>query len=436
MKGFVLGGTRSGVGKTVATLAAITALEDAGQTVQPAKAGPDFIDPGHHAAVAGRPSRTLDAWLQDPAALRRNYHRGNGDICVIEGVMGLYDGEVSSTAMVAEALDLPVVLVVDGSAGMESIAATAHGFRTFADYLGRDIEVAGIISQQTHGGRHAQGIRDALPEELTYFGRIPPDDRLKIPDRHLGLHSPAEDPIPEDALVDAAAEIETDRLLSLASEPVPVQSEEQFSPSDKPAVVIVRDEAFRFIYPATIECLRAGAEVATVSSIAGDGLPDADAIYIPGGYPELHAPALADSQTLDAIASAAAEGVPIYAECGGMMALAESLETVDGERYDMADVLPANVRMCERYQALDHVAIRSVRESPIARRDDTLHGHEFHYSVASIGDDARFAFTVDRGEGITDDRDGLLEYDTVGTYAHVHPASGAFDRLLQRAGGQ
>ena len=174
MNGFVLGGTSSGVGKTVSTLAVIRALSNAGYDVQPAKAGPDFIDPSHHEAIAGTPSRTLDLWLEGEDGLRANYHRGDGDICVVEGMMGLYDGDASSTAMVAEALSLPVVLVVDASAGMESVAATALGFREYADSIGRDIEVVGVIAQRAHGGRHEQGIRDALPDGLRYLGRIPP----------------------------------------------------------------------------------------------------------------------------------------------------------------------------------------------------------------------------------------------------------------------
>ena len=147
MNGFVLGGVSSGVGKTVATLAIMHALDTAGYAVQPAKAGPDFIDPSHHEAIAGRPSRTLDLWLEGSEGLRRNYDRGEGDICVVEGVMGLYDGDGSSTAMVAETLDLPVVLVVDAKAGMESVAATAYGFREYAATINRDIDVAGEIGR-------------------------------------------------------------------------------------------------------------------------------------------------------------------------------------------------------------------------------------------------------------------------------------------------
>ncbi|MFC7186736.1 cobyrinic acid a,c-diamide synthase [Halorubrum yunnanense] len=433
MKGLVLGGVSSGVGKTVATLAAIRALDDAGRTVQPAKAGPDFIDPSHHERVAGRPSRTLDLWLQGEAGLRRNYARGGGDVCLVEGVMGLYDGDGSSTAAVAEALDLPVVLVVDASAGMESVAATALGFRAYAERAGRDIDVGGVIAQRAHGGRHEEGIREALPDELAYVGRIPPNDDLEVPERHLGLHMGDESPLPGDALDAAAEGLRTERLLDIAREPAgaaePNEAREQTG-ADRPRVAVARDEAFRFAYPATVERLRERASVEPFSPTAGDQLPPCDGVYLPGGYPELHAAELAESPTLDEVASAAAEGVPVLGECGGLMALAESLTTVEGETHAMAGVLPADVRMRDRYQALDHVELRARRDAPTAAAGETLRGHEFHYSAADVGDDARFAFDVERGTGIDGDRDGLIEHRTLGTYCHVHAESGAFDAFL------
>jgi cobyrinic acid a,c-diamide synthase len=437
MKGIVLGGVSSGVGKTVATLAAIRALEGAGHAVQPAKAGPDFIDPSHHERVAGRPSRTLDLWLQGADGLRRNYARGAGDVCVVEGVMGLYDGDRSSTAAVAEALDLPVVLVVDASAGMESVAATALGFRAYADRAGRDIDVAGVIAQRAHGGRHEDGIREALPADMAYLGRIPPNDDLTVPERHLGLHMGAESPVPEDALDAAAEGIRTERLLDLAREPAGETDESSDGASaveatagDRPRVAVARDEAFRFAYPATIERLRERATVESFAPTAGDPLPPCDGVYLPGGYPELHAAALAESPALADVAEAAAAGVPVLGECGGLMALAESLTTVEGETHAMAGVLPADVRMRDRYQALDHVELRARRDAPTAAAGETLRGHEFHYSAADVAGDARFAFDVERGTGIDGDRDGLTEHRTLGTYCHVHPESGAFDAFL------
>jgi cobyrinic acid a,c-diamide synthase len=439
VKGVVLGGTNSGVGKTVATLATIRALRDDGHAVQPAKAGPDFIDPSHHAQVADRPSRTLDLWLEGTDGLRRNYARGDGDICVVEGVMGLYDGDCSSTAMVAAALDLPVVLVVDAKAGMESVAATAHGFREYAAHAGVDVEVAGILAQRAHGGRHADGIRDALPDGLTHFGRIPPDAALEIPDRHLGLALGAEAPVDEGALAAAAETIHTDRLLDAARappapdpEPGPADRDAARTAGERPTVAVARDAAFAFVYPATLERLRERADVVAFSPVAGDDLPACDGVYLPGGYPELHGPALAESTALSTLPERAADGVPILGECGGLMALSESLTTAEGDTHAMAGVLPADVRMHDRYQALDHVELRADRGTLTAGAGETRRGHEFHYSGADVGADARFAFAVRRGSGIAGERDGLTEYRTLGTYCHLHPESGAFDAFLDR----
>ena len=309
MKGFVLGGSASGVGKTVAALATIRALQDRGLTVQPAKAGPDFIDPSHHTAITDTPSRTLDVWMQGTEGIRRNYHRGEGDICVVEGVMGLYDGDASSTAMVAEALDLPVVLVVDAKAGMESVAATALGFERYAETLGRDIDVVGILAQRAHAGRHADGIRKALPEDIEYFGRIPPTTDLEIPDRHLGLHMGDEAPLDTAALDSASAGISADRLVDIAREPPAVPSEET-TRRPETCIGVASDAAFAFSYPATIERFRERGTVETFSPLAEDPLPDCDGIYLPGGYPELHAETLGSSSTLDEIGRVAAAGTP------------------------------------------------------------------------------------------------------------------------------
>ncbi|RQG93461.1 cobyrinic acid a,c-diamide synthase [Natrarchaeobius chitinivorans] len=433
MKGFVLGGVSSGVGKTVATLAITRALSDAGYAVQPAKAGPDFIDPSHHEAVAGRPSRNLDLWLEGEEGLRRNYYRGDGDVCIVEGVMGLYDGDASSTAMVAEALGLPVVLVVDSSAGMESVAATALGFREYAASIGREIEVAGIVAQRAHGGRHEAGIRDALPDDLEYFGRVPPNDDLEIPDRHLGLEMGHEATLPTAALRDAAASLSAERLASIAREPPKPESaaESADRPDIDARIAVASDAAFCFRYPATIERFRERAEVLTFSPVAGDPVPNCDGVYLPGGYPELHAAALEDTGTLSELGQLASEGLAVFGECGGLMAMSQSLTTADGDRSEMAGILPADVTVHDRYQALDHVELEASAATLTAAAGDRLRGHEFHYSSADVDADARFAFETVRGSGIDGDRDGLLEYDSLGTYAHVHPESGAFDRFLE-----
>ena len=429
MRGLVIGGTASGVGKTVATLATIRAFESAGHTVQPAKTGPDFIDPSHHAALTGTPSRTLDAWLEGEDGLRRNYFRGTGDVCVVEGVMGLYDGDGSSTAQVAALLDLPIVLVVDASAGMQSVAATALGFQKYADHVDLDLDLAGIIAQRAHGGRHEAGIKNALPASITYFGRIPPNDELEIPDRHLGLHMGDEAPLSTAALDDAAAHLDAAALSDIVRTP-PEPNPAQELPKTDARIAIARDDAFRFVYPAVTERLSDRADLVTFAPTAGDDLPDCDGLYFPGGYPELHAEALSTSPALDTIHDRAADGLPILGECGGLMALAESLSTTDGHTYDMAGVLPAAVHMHDRYQALDHVELRAMNDTLTATTGQTRRGHEFHYSSAALDPDARFAFEMVRGDGLDGAHDGLTEYQTLGTYCHVHAESGAYDTFL------
>ncbi|WP_101295551.1 cobyrinic acid a,c-diamide synthase [Halegenticoccus soli] len=449
MRGFVIAGTASGVGKTVATLATCRALQRAGYVVQPAKAGPDFIDPSHHTAATWRASRTLDPWLQGEAGMLRNYHRGEGDVCVVEGMMGLYDGD-TSTAAVAEALSLPVVLVVDASAGMESVAATALGFREYAARAGYDVDVAGIVAQRAHGGRHERGIRGALPDDLAYFGRIPPRDDLEIPDRHLGLVMGEESPLTAEALDAAADCLNLEALVEVARAPpepdgaaggsngstgsagsAGTAGGTETAGTTEKTVAVADDAAFRFVYPATRERLRERAEVVTFAPTLGDDLPDCDGVYLPGGYPELRAEALAESPALRTLAERAADGLPVLGECGGLMALSESLTTVEGETHAMAGILPADVRMHERYRALDHVELRARTDALTARAGETIRGHEFHYSGADVGGDARFAFDVSRGSGIDGERDGLTEYRTLGTYAHVHAESGAFDRFVE-----
>ncbi|MFC6729484.1 cobyrinic acid a,c-diamide synthase, partial [Natronoarchaeum mannanilyticum] len=295
----------------------------------------------------------------------------------------------------------------------------------------------GVIAQRAHGGRHEAGIRDALPEELTYLGRIPPTDELEIPDRHLGLHMGEESPIDPDALDAAAEDLRVERLLELARTPTAPDAGGASAASSgtgrertEKRVAVARDEAFCFYYPATIERLRERAEIVTFAPTDGDDLPDCDGVYLPGGYPELHAPTLAESPALDRLAERSADGLPILGECGGLIALSESLTTTDGERHAMAGALPADVQMHDRYRALDHVELEAKSNTLTAVSGATLRGHEFHYSSADVDADARFAFDVVRGDGIDEGRDGLTEHRTLGTYCHVHPESGAFDAFV------
>jgi cobyrinic acid a,c-diamide synthase len=195
-------------------------------------------------------------------------------------------------------------------------------------------------------------------------------------------------------------------------------------------VAVARDDAFRFVYPATLERLRERASVVEFAPTAGDDLPECDGVYLPGGYPELHAERLSRSPALGTLADRASDGLPVLGECGGLMALAESLTTTEGDTFEMAGVLPAEVTMHDRYRALDHVELRAREGTLTAGAGSTLRGHEFHYSSASVDGDARFAFDVERGTGLDGEHDGLVEHRTLGTYAHVHAESGAFDRFV------
>lgn len=431
MKGIVIAGTRSGVGKTVATLVVLRALENLGEDPQPAKIGPDYIDPGHHRALTGKPSRTLDLWMEGERGLIKNYHKGDGSICVAEGVMGLYDGSRSSTAKVAEILDLPIVLVVDGSAGMESVGATALGFREYAEYRGWDIEIAGIISQKTRRGTHEQGVKEGLPDGLVYFGSIPPVKGLEIPERHLGLFMSEQSTISKGELDRAGSGVDAELLMETAREPSEPEMESSPDPVDRKSVRVgmAYDPAFNFVYPRTRERLGT-TELVTFSPLEEDRLPDVDGIYLPGGYPELHPQRLARSRTIDDIAARAKDGVPVFGECGGMMVMCRSMVTKDGKEYEMAGILPAEVEMVEDLQGLGYVELKGEADSLICSAGDRLRGHEFHYSRIKVQPGADYAFEVTKGEGMDGTHEGLVRYNSLGTYTHFHPESGAFDSLI------
>lgn len=431
MKGVIIAGTSSGVGKTVATLVVLRALENLGEDLQPAKIGPDYIDPSHHRALTGKPSRTLDLWLEGRRGVIENYHRGEGSICVAEGVMGLYDGSKSSTAKVAEILDLPIVLVVDGSAGMESVAATALGFKEYAEYRELDIEIAGIISQKTHPGTHEQGIRDGLPDELNFFGNIPPVKNLEIPERHLGLFMGGQSSISEEELDRAGRGVDAELLLKTARVPDKSERKSPSNPVDQKNLTVgmAYDPAFNFVYPRTREEL-AKAELVTFSPLEGDQVPDVDGIYLPGGYPELYPDQLSKSSALEEIAVKAEEGIPVFGECGGMMVMCRSLVTEDGEEYEMTGILPAEVEMVEDLQGLGYVELEAEVDSPICLTENRLKGHEFHYSRIEVQPGAEYAFQVTRGEGMGEGYEGLVGYNSIGTYTHFHPESGAFEKFL------
>jgi cobyrinic acid a,c-diamide synthase len=423
----VIAGTHSGVGKTSITLGLIGALRNRGLRVQPFKVGPDFIDPLHHSHASGRAGLNLDGWMLTPGANRQRFARftADADVAVIEGVMGVFDGsdaksDRGSTAEMAKLLGLPVVLVIDASAMARSAAALIHGFVSFD----ADLRVAGVILNNVGGQVHADMVRDAVDGAVPILGALERDAELVMPERHLGLH------LPHEARVDyvgrLASLIEThvdlDQLLSRNTIERSAPGEPPPSLASEPTVRIgvARDEAFCFYYADNLELLEAaGAQLIEFSPIR-DPLPAGlDGLYLGGGYPELHAGELVGNRpTRDAIREFAASGRPVYAECGGLMYLAETLE-LNGDSYPFCGVLPFSTRMPAPLQ-IAYVEIETT--GGLFGADHRARGHLFHHSEigADVPANQFYKLRTSRGDA---SEGGYGGDNLLASYAHVHFAS-------------
>ena len=399
-RGLVIAGTQSGVGKTTVTLGLIAALRRRGLAVQPFKVGPDFIDPGHHTRAAGRVSRNLDGWMlsrDDNLALFRR-HAGQAQVAVVEGVMGLFDGydglsEAGSTAQMAKWLGLPVLLVVDARAMARSAAALVHGFASFDP----DLTLAGVVFNRIGGAAHLHYLEQALSQlaGVKCLGGLPREAHLTIPERHLGLTTAEDHPLEEEHLEHLADFLEDHLDLDglLASLPVLAISPEAPPPPVAPTVRlgVARDRAFCFYYPENLELLaRFGAELVPFSPLTAPQLPEnLHGLYLGGGYPELFAAQLAANEGLKRdLREQAAAGLPVYAECGGLMYLSQEIQDLEGRHYPMAGVLPLKVRMLKRFRALGYREITLTAAGLLGPAGTRARGHEFHYSeiAAETGD--------------------------------------------------
>ena len=432
-RGLVIAAPASGSGKTTVTLALLRYLRDAGVRAASLKIGPDYIDPAFHAAASGRACLNLDPWAMrgSTAAAAIAAASAGADVIVAEGVMGLFDGATAhegSTADAAAATGWPVVLVVDASAMAASAAAVVRGFADFR----RDVDVAGVIYNRIGSGRHAELLVEATAKTgIPVLGCIRRDPSLALPDRHLGLVQAAEHPDLERFLYAAAktigAAVDMDALMrlprctrveSLPATPIPVLGQH---------IAIARDEAFAFAYPLTLDgWRRAGAELSTFSPLAGEApAAGADAIYLPGGYPELHAGRIAAARGfLDGLRAAADRGAVIYGECGGYMVLGESLIDADGVEHAMTGLLPVATTFAERGLTLGYRTVRTLGGGPLGRDGTCFRGHEFHYAriLREDGDAALFRCGDARG------RDLGTAGRRVGTVA------GSFVHLVDREG--
>lgn len=438
MNGLVIAAPRSGSGKTTLTLGLLAALTARGLNVAPAKTGPDYIDTSILARAAGRPAINLDPWAMSPARLHSlaDTHATGADLLLVEGVMGLFDGAADghgSTADLAATLGLPVILVLDAERQSQSIAALAHGFASWR----KDVHVAGLIVNRAASTRHELMLRAALaPLAIPLLGVIPKRDTLSLPDRHLGLVLPDE-VAHFDATVTAAAEavadfIDLNLLAALSTQlsviPSPPRGEGQGEgPSPKPTaslpplgqrIAIARDDAFAFLYPHWLNDWRTqGAELTFFSPLADEPPhPAADAVFLPGGYPELHGGTLANATTFQHGLHASAErGALIYGECGGFMVLGESLTDKSGTTYPMAGLLPVETRIDRPKRTLGYRRLSHASPLPFPAR---LNGHEFHYSSArQTRTTPLFSATDALGEALPPM--GTVAGRVMGSYAHV-----------------
>lgn len=432
----VIAGTHSGVGKTTVTLAILAALKARGRQVQPFKVGPDFIDPSHHTAVTGRPSRNLDGWMLGATVNCAIFTRAaaDADISIIEGMMGLFDGsspvnEIGSTAELAKQLDAPVLLVVDGSAMARSAAAMVSGYATFDPAL----RVAGVLFNRVSSEGHYKLLKDAVEQEtdVVAVGYLRPDPAVTISDRHLGLVTAMEQETGElyGRLAKAAAEtVDLDRVEALARScrELPMASHSiTGSNSRRVRIGVAQDQAFCFYYPDNLDLLEGeGAELVKFSPMNDQALPDVDMLYLGGGYPELHGERLASNVTMrTAIRKFSERGGTIYAECGGMMYLTQAIRDLEGKSYEMVGLFEAEAVMSKVRMTLGYRELQISQPCVLGEVGITARGHEFHYSLVEPNGQLQYACTLRDAQCKPKGQDGLVAGNTMGLYSHLHFAS-------------
>jgi cobyrinic acid a,c-diamide synthase len=421
-------------GKTTVTLGLCAALARRGLAVQPFKKGPDYIDPMWLSLAASRPCRNLDFHLMSREEIAATFarHASAADISLIEGNKGLYDGldldGSNSNAALARLTGSPVVLVLDARGMTRGIAPLILGYQAFD----REIRIAGVILNNLGGARHEAKLRAVIEHytDVRVIGAIPADESLSIVERHLGL-VPANESRVAAATTDAVrARIERDvdleALLEIAGMASPVFSREQKLSFEKPSVRIgiARDEAFGFYYAEDLEALRAaGAELVELDMMATPRLPELDALVIGGGFPETRLRRLEANASLRAdVRQAIEDGLPVYAECGGLMYLSRSISW-RGERGAMVGALPADAVMHERPVGRGYARLVSSGALPWLPRGVEVPAHEFHYSgLENLAPGLRYAFDVARGYGIDGKRDGLVHRNLLASYCHLRGA--------------
>ncbi|MEE9119877.1 MAG: cobyrinate a,c-diamide synthase [Syntrophobacteria bacterium] len=433
----VVAGLRGGSGKTTLALGLIAAWQQRVGEVVPFKKGPDYIDAGWLTLAAGQPCYNLDPYMMSGEQILDSFwqHSQRAQGAVIEGNRGLFDGldaEGScSTAELAKLLQAPVLLVVDGTMVTRTAAAAVLG----CQHLDPEVPIRGVVLNRVAGPRHEEMLRTTIERYclVPVVGAIPKLKEDDFPERHMGLVTALEHPEAREAILARIRVVERyldlEKVIAIANQAPPI-AWQPAAPTKRvskayrqPVIGVIQDSAFQFYYPENLEGLeKRGARLVMVNSMQDRVLPPLDAIYIGGGFPETHAEQLAaNSQFRGSLKSAIEAGLPVYAECGGLMYLGRSLD-IEGRSYPMVEALPMDFRLEKKPQGHGYTELQVVETNPFYPVGITLKGHEFHYSrvIHSDLDSNSLVFAMKRGTGILDGKDGVCYKNVLATYTHVH----------------
>jgi len=426
----VIAATHSGAGKSTITMGLLMALQKRGLDPQSYKTGPDYIDPMYHTMALGKECRNLDTWMfrDEIERLFVKGSKGSG-ISVIEGVMGLYDGidgirEDGSTAHLSKIVKAPVILIVDAKSTARSAGAVALGFKEYD----KDVNLAGVIFNRVGSENHLRILKSSL-KGIPCLGGVLRDDCMAFESRQMGLVPAAENYDHERYVkvmehIEKCVDIEMLIAIARSAPPLSDYKESHTFERNRVRIGVAKDKAFNFYYIHNIESLiEEGAEIVYFSPM-DDDLPDVDGLYFGGGYPDLFAERLESNKKMrSAVKRASDDGMPIYAESGGLMYLARSLEVIEGRRYEMCGVFDARSKMYDSRKALGYVEMTSASDNILCEKGWTVRGHEFHYSQTEPSGDVVYAFHQSKGKGVSDGKDGMMKGNTLAGYTHIHFAS-------------
>ena len=433
----IIAGTHSGVGKTTFTLGIILAFKERGLSVQSYKTGPDYIDPGYHSYATGRSSRNLDSMLLSRYKILEFFERCSRkvDISVIEGVMGFFDGvdaynEKGSTSHLAKILKAPVILIIDARAMSRSAAAVAYGFSKFE----RGLKISAFLLNKIGSEKHFKMVKESIEKKTKtpVLGYLPQDENLKLPERHLGLVPAWEkkviDPYQDRLSKYIEKYVDIEEILKIAQKAPPLPSFKRSvfireTPFPKVIIALALDEAFHFYYEDNLDILKHyGAKIVTFSPLKDKELPpEANGIYIGGGFPELFAKKLSDNYLLkEDIRKKAKRGMPIYAECGGLMYLVEKISNFKEEKFAMVGILPGQVNMGKKLSALGYCNIKLLQNTILGKKGESIKGHIFHWSYLTLPSSEKVAFVYEVEKSGRKFYDGISKNNVLASYVHIH----------------